>query len=167
MPAPCRQARLQPSTLLLQINDGVGVCLSKICRHSLAPLLYYFLEYLVGELLALVMAYDGDLYFLLVPEILVVVHLAGNESVSPFGDGVAEKERTGTAAHGNGLYRAAQQLVALHALNIERALEHEHKVVACHRIGQTAYHSAAAFDTVNRLTGEKSGSPQAPFSPLS
>jgi len=46
----------------------------------------------LGEVFALVMTYDAYLYLLLMPEVLVVMHLAGQECISTMSNGFVEQE---------------------------------------------------------------------------
>ena len=97
------------------------------------------------------MANDGNLYFLLMAEILMIVHLACDKGVCSLCNCLRQEERACASADGNGLDGTAQKLIALHTLDIKRALQHQHKVVGGKRLGQLSYNSAAALDAHNRL----------------
>ena len=49
-------------------------------------------EYFCSELLALIMSNHAYLYFLIMSEILVIVHLAGNKGICLFTDCIVEKK---------------------------------------------------------------------------
>ena len=54
-------------------------------------------EYFSSELLALIMSDHAYLYFLIMSEILVIVHLAGNKCISLFTDCIVEKKVAGAS----------------------------------------------------------------------
>ena len=102
-------------------------------------------EYLRSVLLTLVVSDDTNLYFLLVAEILVVVHLAGDESVGSFGYGRVEQEVAGSATKSHRLDGTAQELVAHHTLHTESLAQQRHQVVGCQGFGQRAHHAVGSL----------------------
>ena len=65
----------------LEVHYRVGASLGYEALHALALSLYNLLENLACELLALVVAYHGNLNLLFASEKLMIVHLAREESV--------------------------------------------------------------------------------------
>ena len=86
-------------------------------------------EDFAGKLLTLIVADDADLNLLLMTEILVIAHFARDEGIGSCRNGIAQQERTRTAAERHLADRATQELVALHALHAETLAQEQHQVV--------------------------------------
>ena len=97
------------------------------------------------------MAYDAYLYFLLVAEVLVVVHLARDEGIAPAADGIVQQEVAGTATDGHFRYGSLQQLVAVGAGHAKGLLDLLHEAAGIEWLRHEACHSAAADDVAYGL----------------
>ncbi len=74
-------------------------------------------------LFALVMADDGNLDFLFMAKILMVVHLARDERIGTCRDGITQQERTGSATERNLTDVTGKELIMLHAFHMEYVLQ--------------------------------------------
>ena len=102
-------------------------------------------EYLAGVLLTLVVTEDSNLYFLLVAEPCVIVHLTGKKGISLSTHGVSKHEVARSTTDNHALYRALQQLVVLQCLNAESLLHTLQESKGILTLRQIAHNSASAF----------------------
>ena len=72
---------------------------------------------------------NGNLDFLLMVKKLMIVHFACHESVGTSLNGIWQKERSCPAADGYTANLTPEQLVGLHTLHVERALEHNDEII--------------------------------------
>lgn len=93
------------------------------------------------------MSNHGNLYFLFMIKVIMVVHLARYKGICPSCDGVGQQKSPRTATNGHLTDRPAQQLVAHHALHIERFFKQNHEIVGCQRLLKHAHHARCAFNT--------------------
>ena len=126
------------------VGDGIGL---GVCHHNVQPLALTgddVVEYLGGELLALVVSHNADLQLLFVAEILVIVHLAREESVGTSLDGVRQHEVASSATQRHAAYLSRQQLVALYPWGVKYMAYVVDKRHGVHGLFQLSYHAAAA-----------------------
>ena len=136
--------------------------LCDVAGHSRALALYDVAEDFGGELFALVVADDTDLYLLLIAEVLVVVHLAGDEGIGAGLDGLVEQEVARTATECHTADRALEQLVGHGARHAERLLHLGDKGLGSQGFCQLSYDAAATGHAVDRLGSHEQyvGEPQ-------
>ena len=65
----------------------------------------------------------GNLYFLFMIKVIVIVHFARNKGVCTSCDGVCQQKRSRATTDGHLSNGSAQQLVTHHALHVERFLK--------------------------------------------
>ena len=97
-------------------------------------------EDFAGKLLTLIVTDDADLNLLIMPEILVIAHLARDESIGTSRYRIAQQERTRPATERHLPDRAAQELVALHALHAKTFAQQQHQVVGSDTLGEMLLH---------------------------
>lgn len=94
---------------------------------------------------------DTDLDFLLVPEILMIVHLARNEGIGTSLDGIGQQERARTATKCHLADGAAQQFIGVSAAHAEALLHMEHKLFSGKRSGELPHNAITTRNTVHLL----------------
>ena len=108
-------------------------------------------------LFTLVVAHDGNLNLLLVPEELVVRHFARQEGIGLQAYGFVQQEGTRSAAQRHRLYGPPQQFVVLQALDVEHvldALQEGQRVLGRRQVAQQSApgrHTAVAHRHLVRL----------------
>ena len=68
------------------------------------------------------MSDDGNLYLLLVAEVVVVVHFARYKGICPLSNGLWEEERAGATTDSHLPYLTSQQLVGHQAFHVKHPL---------------------------------------------
>lgn len=102
-------------------------------------------ENLAGVLLTLVVTENCYLYFLLVAEPCVIVHLTSKEGIGLGTHGFSEHEIARSATDDHALYGALQQLVVLQCLNAERLFHSLQEGKGIFTLRQIAHDTAAAL----------------------
>ena len=97
------------------------------------------------------MADDTDLYALLIAEILVIVHLACDESIGSSGYSLVEQEIPCPATDGHLGYLMAQQFITQGTLHIEGILYSLHEVARHLWLLQFTDDTTTSLDTTNVL----------------
>ena len=146
---------MQLSSSRLIITYGIRDSFSYFGTHAGTIVLNDVTEDFRRELLTLVMADDTYLDALFIAEVLVIVHFARYECISPVTESVWQQEVTSSATDGHTLDGTLEQLVTLGALNLKPALYKLHKLSGSHRLGQFPYYTATGLDAVNRFLGEE------------
>ena len=98
-----------------------------------------------GKLLGLVVTGYGELHPAVVTEIVVVAHLAGQESVGAGSEGHVGEKSARSAAQGDTLDRTAEEGVMGQRGDTERLLHLPQESTGLHGAGQSADHAAAAL----------------------
>ena len=85
-------------------------------------------------LLTFIVPHLGNQQLALMPEVIVVAHLAGEESICSLSNGVRQQEATCTTTQSHTAYLAATKLVMTYALNAKQHLHTMEKIllVLCH-----------------------------------
>ena len=107
----------------LKILDGISTDCSPEYGHTWEVLSQDGGEYLRGELLALVMSHDGNLYLLLVSEEPMISHFPREECIRPVANGFVEHKVSCATAQRNALYGTGQQFVVHEAFYGESLLD--------------------------------------------
>ena len=97
-------------------------------------------EDFAGKLLTLIVPDDADLNLLIMPEILVIAHLARDESIGTSRYRIAQQERTRPATERHLPDRSAQDLVALPSLHSKTFTQRQHLVVVTDTLGDMLHH---------------------------
>ena len=110
------------------------------------------------------MSDDTNLNLLLMPEELMIVHFARNKGIGPCRNGRIKQERPCPSTESHLLYRAAKQLVALHALHVESLTKPQDPIVGSHFLGQISDKSFSTFHTSDLfLTSQEPNIPKSQF----
>ena len=127
---------------IVSYRVGVHACYDG--SYARAAFVYYVLEQMLGVLLALIVAYDSDLYLLLMGEVFVIVHLTSQECISLCINSLRQHECSGTSTDGNALYGALQEFVAQYAGHAEHFLYLIYIRLCCERLWQLSHDACAS-----------------------
>ena len=130
----------------LNVHNRIGHCLCQIAFHARAVLFNDFPEHLVSELLTLIMPNDSNLYFLLMVEVFMIVHLACDKRIGTGCNRIAQHEGTSSATNGHLTNRPLKQLVGLNTFHGEHPLEHLDERHCIHRLLKNAYHTTGSYN---------------------
>ena len=106
-------------------------------------------------MLTLIVSNHADLNLLLIAKILMIMHLASQESISSSLHSLIEQEVTRPTTDSNFLDGPAQQLVAHHTLSFHLSLHMQHEIVSSHRLSQFTHYATATLHAVNHLLREE------------
>ena len=104
------------------ISYRILLTLSHYAAHTLTFAFNDFTEQFVGEVFAFVVSYDSNLYFLVVTEIFVIVHLARHKGVGTLSNSVVKHERPCSATYRHLTYLTLQELVGHNTLRLHTCL---------------------------------------------
>ena len=128
---------LNSALKIVSYRVGVHACYDG--SYARAAFVYDFFEQMLGVLLALIVAYDSNLYLLFVGEVFVIVHLTCKECISLCINSLRQHECSSSSTDGNTLYGALQEFVAHNARHMEHFLYLIYICICCERLWQLSH----------------------------